>query len=117
MRICCVGTQRGSSGQKVLLAAPGPTGCYGRPRIRVGARGNKVIRYADLVPLVRRIAGDRPYSLPVTRCIVKNGGAIADTMTCCTPGGQKTTAGERNPATGTSEAAIAGTAIAWQRNR
>ena len=56
----------------------------------------------NLVPLVRRIAGDRLYSLPAARQIVNQWWGHCRTVTCCTPGGQKTTAGERNPATGTS---------------
>jgi hypothetical protein len=71
----------------------------------------------NLVPLVRRIAGDRLYSLPAARQIVNQWRGHCRTETCCTPGGQKTTAGNGTPQRAHPETAIAGTAIAWQWDR
>lgn len=72
-----------------------------------------------LVSLVRGIVGDCLYLLlPTAWHIVNCSGAIAGTVTWCPPDGQKTTAGERGTRNGhIPGTAIAGTAIAWQRNR
>ena len=61
-----------------------------------------VVGCRNLVPLVRKMPGDRLYSLTVARHIVNQRRGHCRDGDVLHAGGQETTAGERNPATGTS---------------